>query len=101
VAFINVGTIIACLVVRQADRWGRRRMLTITIAGYTIFSFLSGLAPSSTFLAGINGILPGVWIFAGFQLLARVFLIGEWAISMMYAAEEFPAEKRGLMIGLI
>lgn len=88
VAFINVGTIIACLVVRQADRWGRKRMLTITIAGYTIFSFLSGLAPS-------------VWIFALFQMIARIFLIGEWAISMMYAAEEFPAKKRGLMIGLI
>jgi putative MFS transporter len=88
VAFINVGTILAYLLVRKADRWGRRRVLTITIAGYTISSLLSGLAPN-------------VWAFAALQLVARVFLIGEWAISMVYAAEEFPAEKRGLMIGLI
>lgn len=88
VALINVGTILAYFLVRKADRWGRKRVLTITIAGYTIFSFLSALSPN-------------VWIFAGCQLVARIFLIGEWAISMVYAAEEFPAHRRGLMIGLI
>ncbi len=88
IALINVGTILAYFLVRKADRWGRKRVLTITIAGYTIFSFLSALAPN-------------IWVFAIAQLIARVFLIGEWAISMVYAAEEFPAAKRGLMIGLI
>lgn len=88
VAFINVGTILAYALVRQADKWGRRRVLTITIAGYTLFSFLTGLAPN-------------IWFFAICQFVARIFLIGEWAISMVYAAEEFPAAKRGLMIGLI
>lgn len=88
VTVINIGTILAYFLVRKADRWGRRRVLTITIAGYTVCSFLTGLAPN-------------VWVFALFQLVARVFLIGEWAISMVYAAEEFPATKRGLMIGLI
>lgn len=88
VSLINVGTVLAYLLVRQADRWGRRRVLTITIAGYTVFSFLTGLAPN-------------VWAFAVFQLVARIFLIGEWAISTVYAAEEFPANKRGWMMGLI
>jgi len=88
VAAINVGTILAYLLIRRADRWGRRRVLAITIAGYTLFSLLSGLAPN-------------IWAFAAAQLMARIFLIGEWAISMVYAAEEFPAERRGLMIGLI
>lgn len=88
VALINVGTILAYFLVRQADRWGRRRVLTITIAGYTVFSFLTGLSPN-------------LWSFAAFQLLARIFLIAEWAISMVYAAEEFPPERRGLTIGLI
>ena len=32
VAFINAGTILAYLLVRKADAWGRRRVLTITIA---------------------------------------------------------------------
>ena len=88
VAFINVGTILAYLFVRQADRWGRRRVLEITIAGYTIASFLTGLAPN-------------VWAFGLFQLIARVFLIAEWATSMVYAAEEYPASRRGHVIGLI
>lgn len=88
VSLINVGTILAYLLVRKADTWGRRRVLTITIAGYTICSFLTGLAPN-------------VWFFAAAQFIARIFLIAEWAISMVYAAEEFPAKKRGLMIGLI
>lgn len=88
VTVINVGTILAYFLVRKADQWGRRRVLTVTIAGYTIFSFLTGLSPN-------------VWVFALCQLVARVFLIGEWATSMVYAAEEFPAGKRGMMIGLI
>lgn len=88
VALINVGTILAYFLVRKADRWGRKSVLTITIAGYTLFSFGSALAPN-------------IWVFAALQLVARIFLIGEWAISMVYAAEEFPAHRRGLMIGLI
>lgn len=88
VASINVGTVIAYLLVRYADRWGRRRVLSITIAGYTIASGLSGLAPNAI-------------VFALLQLVARVFLIGEWATSLVYAAEEFPAERRGMVIGAI
>lgn len=88
VAVINVGTVLAYVLVRQADRLGRRRVLAITIAGYTLFTFFTALAPN-------------VYAFALFQLLARIFLIAEWAISMVYAAEEFPADRRGLVIGVI
>ena len=88
VALVNVGPMIAYLLVRKADVWGRRPVLTLTIAGYTAFSLLSGLAPSAA------------W-FAAAQLLARVFLIGEWAVAMIFAAEEFPASARGFVIGVI
>lgn len=88
VATINVGTVLAYLLVRHADRWGRRRVLSATIAGYTIATGLSGFAPN-------------VWVFALLQLVARVFLIGEWATSLVYAAEEFPADRRGMVIGAI
>ncbi|AUX40586.1 MFS transporter [Sorangium cellulosum] len=88
VGVINVGTMIAYVLVRKADQWGRRRVLTITIAGYTFFSVLTGLAPN-------------VFAFAACQLLARVFLIGEWAVSMVYAAEEYPKDRRGMVIGVI
>jgi len=88
VTVVNAGTILAYLLVRKADRWGRKKVLSVTIAGYTVLSFLSGLAPTA-------------WLFALAQLGARVFLIGEWAIALVIAAEEFPKEKRGSAMGII
>ncbi len=88
VAFINLGTVVAYVLVRKADEWGRRRVLTITIAGYTVFTVASGLAPDP-------------YTFAIAQFLGRIFLIGEWAVSMIYAAEEFPAHRRGMVIGVL
>ncbi len=88
IAVVNSGTVLAYLLVRKADQWGRRRALTVTITGYTIASLLTGLSRD-------------VYTFAALQLLARVFLIGEWATAMIYAAEEFPAARRGMVIGVI
>jgi putative MFS transporter len=88
VALINVGSVIAYFLIRAADRWGRRRVLTTTIFGYTGMTFLSGL-------------MPGPWTFAVCQMLARIFLIGEYATSMVIAAEEFPAKRRGGAIGTV
>lgn len=85
---ISVGTIVAYVLVRLADRWGRRRVLALTILGYATFTFLTGLSRTA-------------YDFALFQFIARVFLIAEWALSMVIAAEEYPAERRGFVIGLI
>jgi putative MFS transporter len=63
-------------------------VLTITIVGYTVFTLLSGLSWNAV-------------SFAIFQFVARIFLIGEWATSMVYAAEEYPADRRGTMIGVL
>lgn len=87
-AVINAGTVLAYLLIRRADSWGRKRVLAVTIAGYTIATFLSGLAPEAI-------------SFTFFQFFARTFLIAEWAISMVYAAEEYPADRRGMVIGVI
>jgi putative MFS transporter len=88
ITLINAGTILAYLLVRRADRWGRKRVLSVTIAGYALFTFLSAWAP--------NALTFGV-----LQMLARIFLIGEWATSMVVAAEEYPAERRGMVIGVV
>lgn len=88
VALVNAGTVLAYLIVDRADRWGRRRVLTVTILGYTVFTLLSGLAPDAI-------------SFTVAQIIARIFLIGEWATSMVIAAEEFPAARRGTVIGII
>ncbi|HEY5375216.1 MAG TPA: MFS transporter [Polyangiaceae bacterium] len=88
VGFINCGTILAFVLARKADRWGRKPVLTATIVGYTLFTFLSGLSPN-------------VYVFALLQMLARIFLIAEWSTSMVIAAEEFPAKGRGTVIGVV
>jgi putative MFS transporter len=88
VSVIAIGPVLAYLLVRQADVWGRRRVLSITIAGYTISSFLTGLMPN---IAG----------FALCQLVAQTFLCAEFSVAAIYAAEEFPAEKRGVFIGML
>lgn len=87
-AVTNFGTMLAYLLVRRADRWGRRRVLSVTIVGYTVTSLLTAAT-------------QGPVSFALLQCLARVFLIGEWATAMVYAAEEFPASRRGSVVGII
>src|SRR5690349_24682540 len=63
-AAVNIGLILAYALVRYADRWGRRRVLTVTILGYT-------------FCTALTGISPNVYFFGVFQLGARVFLAAE------------------------
>ncbi|MBL9039007.1 MAG: MFS transporter [Archangium sp.] len=87
-AVINFGTVLAALVVRQADRFGRRTILSVTIIGYTVFSLFTAAATSPI-------------AFGVFQLVARTFLVGEWAVAMIIAAEEFPADRRATVIGII
>lgn len=88
IGFTNIGMVLAFLLVRKADVWGRKPVLSLTIVGYTLASLLTSLMP--------NAIGFGIC-----QLFARFFLIAEWAVATVYAAEEFPAARRGFVIGLI
>jgi putative MFS transporter len=85
---VNVGTLVAYALIRQADAWGRRRVLMVTIAGYTLFTGLTALA-------------SGPIAFALCQFFARLFLIAEWATAMVYVAEEYPADRRGMVMGVM
>jgi len=88
VGIISAGTIVSYALIRKADKWGRRRVLTITILGYAVLTFMTAMS-------------RGPVDFALYQFTARVFLIAEWALCMVYAAEEFPADQRGFVLGLI
>jgi len=88
VACINLGAVAACVLARAADRLGRRRLLLLTVAGYTLASVASGLATSAV-------------AFGVLQFFARMFLIADTVVAVVYAAEEFPADRRGLAIGVI
>lgn len=87
-AIANLGTVAAYLLVRLADRWGRRPLLLVCLVGYSGASLLSGLA-------------PGQWTFLMSQIAVRFFLVSALAMAVLYAAEEFPAERRGRIVGLV
>ncbi len=88
VGVISAGTIVSYFLIRMADKWGRRRVLTITILGYALLTLMTATS-------------RGPVDFAIYQFTARIFLIAEWALCMVYAAEEFPADQRGFVLGLI
>lgn len=87
-ALANLGTVAAYFLVRLADRWGRRPMLLLGVAGYSAASLISAAAPSST-------------VFFAAQTAVRLFLVSALSMAILCATEEFPAARRGRSIGLI
>jgi len=71
-----------------ADRIGRTRALMLSIAIYSLFTFLSALAPD-------------VYTLAAFRLLAGFGVGGEWAVGGALVAESWPEEKRRVGAGLL
>src|SRR5262245_40019156 len=82
VAWINVGTVLAFVPVRLADRYGRRPLLLAAIAGYT----LATLATAATRSFGV---------FIAIQLVARMFMVTEIGLGYVILSEEMPARLRG------
>jgi putative MFS transporter len=87
-AFVGAGAVVAFALAAQADRIGRRRLLLITIVGYTAGTALTAVSPNLTWLAGA-------------QFGAQVFLAAEWAVAITIVVEEFPANERGRAIGIV
>ncbi len=85
-AAIYLGALPALFLTRRADRFGRRRLLMVSIIGYTIATAVSAAAPS----AGS---------YAGAQFVAKLFLNAEAAIVWTMVAEELPAKARGFGFG--
>lgn len=88
ISFINIGALLSYFLLRLTDKFGRAKLLNITIIGYTISTFLSGIAPD-------------VYSFALFQFFARIFLLAETSIAIIYVSEEFSSKDRGFYIGLL
>src|SRR3546814_9327338 len=68
-----------------ADRYGRRNLLAINIAMFSLMMPLVALAPSWGF-------------FVAAYAMVRFALNGEWAIGSMLVAETWPARLRGTII---
>ena len=84
----GVRAVVAFFLSTQADRIGRRRLLLITIAGYTVCGALTALSP---------GLL---WLTVA-QFGTQVFLGAEWAVAITIVVEEFPRDERGKALGLV
>ena len=83
---IGAGQFVAFLVVRLADRVGRRPILLVSLLFYALFTGLTALADS-------------VWAFAAFQGLAQVAIGTEFALAVIVLAEETPGDERGRALG--
>jgi putative MFS transporter len=87
-AIVGLGAAVGFLLSAQADRIGRKRLLLITIVGYTICAALTALSPNLAFLTGA-------------QFLSQIFLASEWAVAITIVTEEFPPEERGRALGIV
>ena len=87
-ALVGLGAVVAFLLSAQADRIGRRRLLLITIVGYTASAALTAVSPNLAWLATA-------------QFAAQVFLGAEWAVAVTIVVEDFPSHERGRALGIV
>jgi MFS family permease len=69
------------------DRFGRVPTLTLTIACYSLFTFLGAVATH-------------IWMLGAFRLLAGVGIGGEWTLGSTFIAEELPEDRRIMAAGI-
>jgi MFS family permease len=88
VAIIRLGALGGVPMLRLADRRGRRSLLLLSLAGFTLLTGLTALA----------------WSLAAFvvlQTLARVFLATEHNLASLVIAEEVRPDRRGAALSLM
>jgi len=88
VAIIRLGSLGGVPVLRLADRVGRRNVLIVSLAGFTLLTGLTALA----------------WSLAAFvvlQTLARIFLAAEHNLASLVIAEEVRADRRGAALSVL
>jgi len=107
-AIIGIGTVVAFLMSRLADRIGRRPVFLWCVYGYSICTLLTAIVSMPFFVGstselghtvGILGQNGGLYAFAFFQFVARIFLIGSWSVGYVILTEEFAAKDRGFATG--
>jgi MFS family permease len=87
-SLIRVGALLSVALGRIADRFGRRRLLLVSVLAYTVATAATGLS-------------QGLGTFVMFQLAATVFLVAELSLAQVVIAEEFPADWRGRGQGML
>ena len=87
-AVVRLGVLPALALNVLADRIGRRRLLLVTIVGFTISTFLTSFVRTPV-------------EFAVLQFLARTFVYAEEMLAIVIVTEELEPHARGWGIGLM
>jgi putative MFS transporter len=85
---VRAGALPALLLGVLADRLGRRRLLLLTILGFTACTALTAFAPDAR-------------SFIALQFLARAFVTAEEILAIVVIAEELDARARGFGLGVL
>ncbi len=84
----SLGMMAAFLVMRVADRVGRRPVFLASLAGYAALTLATAFAPSLA------------W-FTALQVVARLLMVVELALAYVILSEELPPDSRGRANGLL
>jgi MFS family permease len=84
----SLGMMAAFLVMRVADRAGRRPVFLAAVAGYAALTLATAFAPSLA------------W-FTALQVVARLLMVVELALAYVILSEELPPDARGRANGLL
>jgi putative MFS transporter len=87
-AIVATGAIVACFLIRLADRVGRRPILLLSSAGFALAS-LATVATGS------------VASYAVVQFIARIMLVTQIATSYLMVSETLPSHIRGRVNGVL
>ena len=71
-----------------SDRIGRRRVMMLTVIGFTLANFATAFATTKP-------------QFVTLQFIARLFLTAEFSLAIIMIGEEFPARMRGRAISVL
>lgn len=85
---LAVGSLFALPLATLADRFGRRRLIAIGVAGFSAANFASGFAPSLADLAFLR------LVAVGFEVLVA-------GVATALIVEEAPPGRRGLAVSLL
>lgn len=87
-AIIGLGSVAAWGVLRLSDRFGRRPMLLLASAGFSLGSLVTILSTS-------------VATYTVIQFVTRILLVSQVALAYLVASETLPPELRGRANGLL
>ncbi|HSD04776.1 MAG TPA: MFS transporter, partial [Nitrosopumilaceae archaeon] len=78
------------------DKFGRKKSMIITILGFSIATFVTGLLPT---YAMVGIFAPALLILT--RMIQGVFAGGEWGSGAVITMESVPKQKRGILSGFL